>query len=125
VPSYDEERELNLYVYSNYRYLMRPIEIRASIVAELGSAQSNVVAIAAKRYGGPEVDLLLTEGYEEFQTRVRVRLLTEHADEIVLNRCTKCDRLVRTPLAKQCFWCGHDWHKEAKARAFLRRSAKT
>lgn len=109
---YDEERELNQYIYGHYRHLMLPLEIRANIFAELGSARSKVVAIAAQRYGGPEVDLLLREGFEAFQTRVRVRLLAEHAGKIVLNRCPNCDRLVRTPLAKQCLWCGNDWHKE-------------
>ena len=28
-----------------------------------------------------------------------------------VNRCPACNRVVRTPEAKQCFWCGHDWHK--------------
>ncbi len=30
--------------------------------------------------------------------------------EITVNRCPKCSRVVRTPSAKQCMWCKHDWH---------------
>jgi hypothetical protein len=28
-------------------------------------------------------------------------------------RCPACNRVLRTPEAKQCFWCGHDWHKHS------------
>ena len=26
-----------------------------------------------------------------------------------INRCPSCNRIVRTPQARQCFWCGHEW----------------
>ena len=32
------------------------------------------------------------------------------AGRIEINRCPACSRIVRTHLAKQCLWCGHDWH---------------
>jgi hypothetical protein len=38
------------------------------------------------------------------------RLLDMRRDEIRENRCDKCHRLARTPVARQCLWCGHDWH---------------
>jgi len=38
----------------------------------------------------------------EFQSRFPV------AREI--SRCPVCERIVKTPLARQCLWCGHDWH---------------
>jgi uncharacterized OB-fold protein len=38
------------------------------------------------------------------------RLLREHANEIVINRCPACGRIVATPKARQCLWCGHDRH---------------
>lgn len=32
------------------------------------------------------------------------------AKQLIVNRCSRCDRIVRTPFAKQCFWCGFNWH---------------
>jgi len=32
------------------------------------------------------------------------------AGRLQVNRCPECSRVVKTPLAKQCLWCGHDWH---------------
>ena len=30
--------------------------------------------------------------------------------QVVVNRCPECSRIVKTPLARQCLWCGYDWH---------------
>jgi RNA polymerase subunit RPABC4/transcription elongation factor Spt4 len=30
---------------------------------------------------------------------------------IVVSRCPQCTRILRTPKAKQCRWCHHDWHR--------------
>jgi hypothetical protein len=38
------------------------------------------------------------------------RVMMERRSEIVENRCPACHRLVRTPKARQCLWCGNDWH---------------
>jgi hypothetical protein len=38
------------------------------------------------------------------------RLLREHYDSIFINRCPRCSRIAKTPLAQQCTWCRHDWH---------------
>lgn len=29
---------------------------------------------------------------------------------VLINRCPQCSRIVCTPQAKQCLWCGYDWH---------------
>jgi hypothetical protein len=38
------------------------------------------------------------------------RLLQDPATQTLINRCPRCHRIVRTPSAKQCLWCKHDWH---------------
>ncbi|MHC5019605.1 MAG: hypothetical protein ACYTGX_05745 [Planctomycetota bacterium] len=38
------------------------------------------------------------------------RVLREHADDLDFPRCPECSRILRTPVAQQCFQCGHDWH---------------
>ncbi|MHC5541289.1 DUF6794 domain-containing protein [Singulisphaera rosea] len=38
------------------------------------------------------------------------RMLREHSAEIIINRCPSCKQVCRTPKARQCWECGHDWH---------------
>lgn len=42
--------------------------------------------------------------------RQRIDQLMEVPECIPINRCPACSRVVRTPIAKQCMWCKHDWH---------------
>jgi len=53
---------------------------------------------------------LLDNGYEEFKRISADKILKEHKDNVFINNCPKCGRLARTPLAKQCRKCGHNWH---------------
>ena len=36
-------------------------------------------------------------------------ILRREGNKIFVNRCPSCARLVRTPRAKLCLWCGHNW----------------
>ena len=58
----------------------------------------------------PEVLRLASDGMEAFVQQTVTRILAEHGDEIVLNRCPRCGALARTPTARQCRSCHHDWH---------------
>lgn len=60
--------------------------------------------------GDAEVEAALSDGFEAFRRRVRDRLLAEHRAAVFVNRCPRCQRMVRTPLARQCFWRGFDWY---------------
>jgi hypothetical protein len=59
----------------------------------------------------PEVLNLAASGYDAFQKRTAARILGEHSDIVFLNRCPKSGGLTRTPKAKQCRFCDHDWHR--------------
>lgn len=37
-------------------------------------------------------------------------MITDYSDKIILNNCPTCKKLARTPKAKQCRFCGFDWH---------------
>ena len=51
------------------------------------------------------------EGLRCFKASVADRIKTEIASgRVVVNRCPGCSRIVKTPLARQCLWCGRDWH---------------
>jgi hypothetical protein len=58
----------------------------------------------------PEILRLASEGLDVFVERVAQRILAEHRNEITFNNCPKCGALTRTPKAKQCRFCGFDWH---------------
>lgn len=53
---------------------------------------------------------LLKDGYENFELNVANRILTHHPDKVFFNYCPKCNKLARTPYARQCRYCGHNWH---------------
>ncbi len=54
---------------------------------------------------------LLEDGYENFRSKTAERIFKENSEKIYFNKCPKCDRLARTPQAKQCRFCGYTWHK--------------
>jgi hypothetical protein len=56
-----------------------------------------------------EVIELLKDGYEAFELQVAERMVRDHPEKVVLNYCPICDKLARTPHAKQCRHCGHSW----------------
>ena len=60
----------------------------------------------------PGVYEALKMGDSAFMRKIRKRILMEHSNQIELNRCPKCDRIPRTPKAKQCPWCRHSWRDE-------------
>ena len=115
---YDDDRELTKYVWDNCGQLLTEFELRVgrAITARAKAAASQSAEMAGVlnkiwgEVGDPAVETALADGPEIFRRRVRDRLLSEHAAEIFINRCPSCGRVVRTPLARQCFWCGFDWH---------------
>lgn len=52
-----------------------------------------------------EMDELLKDGPKAYLDEVAARI----APQVELNRCPSCKCIVRTPKAKLCLWCGHDW----------------
>lgn len=52
---------------------------------------------------------LLKDGETKFFINTAKRILNEHKDDIFLNLCPKCQKLARTPKARQCRHCSHKW----------------
>ena len=52
---------------------------------------------------------LLKNGETEFFINTANRILKEHKNDIFLNYCPKCQKLARTPKARQCRHCGNKW----------------
>ncbi len=53
---------------------------------------------------------LLKDGYPNFIIKTAERIYRNHKSELKLNLCPKCHKIARTPKAKQCRFCEHDWH---------------
>jgi hypothetical protein len=111
------------YVVGHYGHLMSSTEKSAfrhlSATMKATKGKSDVAAQEAARQrkfpeglfsSDPEVLRLAKDGYDSFIERTAERILREHADDIRLNFCPKCGELARTPQAKQCRYCEHDWH---------------
>lgn len=58
----------------------------------------------------PEITNLLENGYEVFKQNIVTRIMTETPEKVFFNNCPKCNKLARTPYAKQCRHCGYSWH---------------
>ncbi len=53
---------------------------------------------------------LLKDGYDNFELNAATRILTHGPGGVFFNRCPKCKKLARTPFARQCRHCRHNWH---------------
>lgn len=114
---YDEDRVLTRYVWDHFAGRMTDFERRVgdAIIgrekaAHVGANVSDALMARWGRTDDPEINAALADGAEAFRRRVRERVLAEAAGAVFVNRCPRCERVVRTPLARQCLWCGHDWH---------------
>jgi tRNA U34 2-thiouridine synthase MnmA/TrmU len=65
----------------------------------------------------PGVSQALADGFGSFREKVAQRILTEYSESIFINRCLRCNRIVRTPKAKLCTWCGYSWHEVDKVES--------
>ena len=121
--TYDDSEQLTVYLWRNYRYLLTSLESLAdrALLAEAKAAHSSpeMAKRLQERWGAqnnPDVIAALADGGDTFRERVRDRMMKECRDSITLNRCPICARLVETPKARQCLWCGHDWHPATETR---------
>ena len=120
VSHYDDGTALTEYVWWHYKHLLTPAEARAGLYTIPCDRDAAIKAKGPQfadyldRIHGPveksEVDLELRDGYAALYLRARDRILREHVDSVFINRCPSCRRIVRSPGARQCLWCKHDWH---------------
>jgi len=118
------DMEKAFYVFRYYSSFMTPTEIatgrhlETAMKATHGRSDPAAQAEAEKRpelfrrwlSEDPSILLLARDGYDAFVERTAERILKERGAEIYFNVCPRCERLTRTPKARQCRFCGHDWH---------------
>lgn len=118
---YDEQRETTAYVWRNCQDLFTEDERLAeeAFVVEgklrgwrgpLETAPLSMIEKRTQYQNNSYVQEALRRGYQAFHEMVRDRILTEYMDSFLFVRCPDCNRILRSASAKQCIWCGRDWH---------------
>tara|TARA_R110000796_G_scaffold96719_1_gene202909 strand:+ start:309929 stop:310291 length:363 start_codon:yes stop_codon:yes gene_type:complete len=111
-----EETDIEQYIiiyYHNLLTMEEKLAYKHHITTEkVENSSEEFGKILMKRWGttNKEALKLLEGGYGEFKKKVARRILSETPDKVFINNCPKCGKLARTPEAKQCRFCGHDWH---------------
>ncbi len=117
---YDEPFVLANYLWANYAYLFPPQD-QAVMLALIGETKAvyaaafneDLAKLIRSRFGSVKADSIAAElkaGDDAFRARACRDLLASKGSEIFINRCGACNKIVRTPKARQCLWCGFDWH---------------
>jgi hypothetical protein len=111
--------DLAIYIINYYSHLMTLEErvARQSMIGEfkIQRATSSTMKEELRKQWiseDPKVLELLSSGPDAFMTRVRDRVMRDHADEVFLNYCPRCGALAKTPTAKQCPKCFFSWHDD-------------
>jgi hypothetical protein len=118
------------YVFAYYGHLMTEQERRAyrHLAGTMKAIRRRDAAAQAEAKGtpvrwfrellsdDPQILFLAREGFGPFVERTGQRILNEHRDQIVMNRCPRCWRVARTPQARQCRFCRYDWHDKAASQ---------
>ncbi|WP_300597555.1 hypothetical protein [Niabella sp.] len=58
-----------------------------------------------------EIINFLKDGYDQFELAIAKRIMNETPEKVFLNSCSRCNKLARTPYARQCRHCGYSWHE--------------
>jgi ribosome-associated toxin RatA of RatAB toxin-antitoxin module len=114
---YNEDEALDAYITTHLRYFLTEFESRVLRVAGIREKANHVGEPTAsklnERIAEETTDVIAAAsvGYNSVREEIRKRVrLAINNNEVSVNRCPDCQRIVRTPAAKQCLWCGHDWH---------------
>jgi hypothetical protein len=122
VSKYDETEVLREYLERYWWWYMTEFDRQCHYLgARRAKAQASGLTGFAERVQAewdaqatPAVRAALADGYEAWVARVKQRIVQALRDgTLMINRCPSCQRVVRTPRARQCTWCGKDWHGSA------------
>lgn len=122
---YNEEAEFDRYFNRNYAQLLQEDERELFRIMLLNqkfeSSSSEIIkeqlrkqlAYAIHRLTRGEsvegIETLFEDLVDQHNRRLGP-VIDEIRRKIAPARCPECKRIVRTPEAKQCLWCGADWH---------------
>lgn len=107
------DKELSDYIMQHCRNIMTSEERAAlrRLTVKLDSGFQAVFDPDRERlfqFNNENVNSLVSLGMWKVQEKIANRIYKEHKE--VINLCPKCNKLARTPNAKQCRYCFYDWH---------------
>ena len=116
---YDEQEELSAYAWTHLRQHLTEEEmawqglyIRMQALLRGRRTPWEMGKEKIERYLQEQIsdfDWFHLQDPQAYLNQVRERILSEHGEEIEINRCPTCDGVLRTPKARQCFWgCRRD-----------------
>lgn len=113
---YDESKALEEYKTRNFWMLMTDLE-RDSYRLALQREKASHSEFCAERLprwiatAGAEATERSQVGFRALSDQIHQRIQRDiWAGRLAINRCPQCSRIVKTPLTRQCLWCGYDWH---------------
>ena len=116
--SYSEEDMIEHMVFRYYSHLLTRVEGEVTEIftarrkdeySKRGGIEQRL-RLMRGNLDDQHMNAILARGPENFYRDTAERVMRERGQEVVLNRCPKCNRIVRTPKARQCMWCLHDWY---------------
>lgn len=81
-----------------------------SDVSAQNEAKSSPMPLREWLSEDPEVLRLASHELDALLLQTAERIVRDHPDKIVFNKCPRCGAVAKTPKAKQCRFCRHDWH---------------
>lgn len=93
-----------------YKHLLHDEKLAANDNVEVREQMRAMLLRVGWLSESAEVLLLLNDGIPAFRQLIAAKVYAEHGADSLFNSCPRCQQLARTPLAKQCRYCGHDWH---------------
>ena len=112
---YDELVELQRYLWGQFSVICTAAE-RNVCKAHLGQlkaantpSQDKMLRKMFGDWSDPSIATELRDGFDSFTNRVLHRIDRECPELFYINRCEECGRIVATPKACICGWCGHEW----------------
>lgn len=58
----------------------------------------------------PELTRAFHTAFENLQRKIFWSKFEPYEDQVAVNRCDRCGRILVCGESRQCLWCGHDWH---------------
>jgi hypothetical protein len=107
--------ELEDYIYEYCRQFQTENEVIAgrTVLYTLTARSDSMRAIMRGKgwiSDDPVILAMIADGGEALKSRVVQRVWNEHQHELTLNLCPACNKIARTPDARQCRFCLYDWH---------------
>lgn len=104
------------YLFEYYGHVARINDTIEVIKDEQLTRENNPHAKEWRDYWRPtwkrdsEAEAWLREGWNVFERNTAQKLKDKLPDRVFFNLCPECEALCRTPHARQCRKCGHQWH---------------